>query len=96
MVETIHQLFDLTGKVAIVTGASRGLGQSMAKALAQAGADVVLAARTMARLEELAQSIEQCGRKALPLRCDVGRYEEVQRMVEIAIGTMKKVDILLD
>ena len=92
----IHQLFDLTGKVAIVTGASRGLGQSMAKALADAGADVVLAARTMPRLEELAESIEKSGRRALPLRCDVGRYEEVQKMVQATIGTMKKVDILVN
>jgi len=87
----IHELFTLEGKVAIVTGASKGLGKSMAKALAQAGADVVLVARTMSLLEELAEKVERYGHQ-----CDVSDYHQVQKAIEIAIKKMKKIDILIN
>jgi len=91
-----YKLFSLEGKVAIITGASRGLGHSMAQALAGAGADVVLVARTMKKLEELADKINTWGRKALPIQCDVSDYDQVQKMVETAVGEMGGVDILIN
>jgi len=94
--EQFLNLFSLAGKTAIVTGASKGLGRSMALALAQAGADVVVTARTLSLLEELAKVIEGYGRKALPLGCDVGNYDEVQEMVQIALRKMGKIDILIN
>jgi NADP-dependent 3-hydroxy acid dehydrogenase YdfG len=62
---------DLSGKVAVVTGAGRGIGKSSAIALAEAGADVVLAARTLSQLEETALEIRSKGRRALPIQTDV-------------------------
>jgi NAD(P)-dependent dehydrogenase (short-subunit alcohol dehydrogenase family) len=92
----IHELFALEGKVAIVTGASKGLGRSMAKALAQAGADVVLVARTMSLLDELAEKLMRYGRRVLPIQCDVSDYHQVQKTIEIAIKEMKRIDILIN
>lgn len=92
----ILKSFDLSGKTAIITGASKGLGYAMAKALAQAGADVVLTARTMPLLEELAQEVESYGRKAVSLKCDVGDYDQVQDMIQKAAAEMGKIDILIN
>ena len=64
-------LFDLTGKIALVTGASRGLGKHFALALAAAGADVAITSRTTASLDETAKAITALGRRALPLALDV-------------------------
>ena len=64
-------MFDLTGKVAIVTGASRGLGQTFARALAHAGADLVITSRTLDSLRPFQQEIEALGRRAVPLELDV-------------------------
>ena len=63
--------FDLTGKVAIVTGASRGLGQTFARAVARAGADLVITSRTRASLKPVPEEIESLGRRAVPLELDV-------------------------
>lgn len=92
----LQRLFDLSGKVAIVTGASKGLGRSMAKALAEAGADLVLASRNMPLLEELAKMIEGYGRKAFPIQCDVGDHDDVQKMISAAGLEMKRIDILVN
>jgi len=91
-----YKLFSLEGKVAIVTGASRGLGHSMAEALAGVGADVVLVARTMQKLEELADKINTLGRKALPIQCDISDHNQVQKMVENAVKEMGGIDILIN
>jgi len=91
-----NQLFDLTGKVAIVTGASRGLGQYFARALARAGADLVITSRTLESLAEFQKEIEALGRRALPLELDVRDYDGIQRMAEAAHRHYGKIDILVN
>ncbi len=89
-------LFDLTGKVAIVTGASSGLGASAAKAYAEYGADVALLARRKERIDELAAEITATGRRALAVPCDVGDIASVEAAVETVMKTFGKIDILLN
>jgi gluconate 5-dehydrogenase len=89
-------LFDLTGKVAIVTGASRGLGQYFARALARAGADLVITSRTLESLAEFQKEIEALGRRALPLQLDVRDYDGIQRMAEAAHRYYGQIDILVN
>lgn len=91
-----ENLFDLTGKVAIVTGSSRGLGQYLARALAHAGADVVITSRTLESLEPFKTEIEALGRKALPLALDVRDYDSIQTMVATAYDHYGKIDILVN
>lgn len=89
-------LFDLTGKVAVVTGASSGLGADAARAYAEYGADVALLARRLDRLESLATEIEKTGRRALAVACDVSDEESVKAAVEQVIDHFGKADILLN
>jgi len=89
-------LFDLTGKVAIVTGASSGLGAYAARALAEAGADVALLARRADRVDALAAEITATGRRALPIQCDVSDEEMVKTAVGKVIEAFGKIDILLN
>ncbi|RPJ83473.1 MAG: SDR family oxidoreductase, partial [Acidobacteria bacterium] len=91
-----NSLFDLTGKVAVVTGTSRGLGQYLARALARAGADLVITSRKLPSLADFGSEIEGLGRKALPLELDVQDYASIQRMVEEAIGHYGHIDILVN
>ncbi len=91
-----HPAFDLTGKVAIVTGASRGLGQAMARGLARAGADLAITSRTLESLEAFRKEVEGMGRRALPLTLDVRDYDSIQRMVEAAHEHFGKIDILVN
>ncbi|GIW44384.1 MAG: 2-deoxy-D-gluconate 3-dehydrogenase [Candidatus Binatia bacterium] len=88
--------FDLEGRVALVTGASRGLGRTMALALARAGADLVLAARTKTALQEVAQEIRELGRKALAVTTDVTDEEAVRELVRESIGAFGRIDILVN
>ena len=87
---------DLTGKTAIITGSSRGLGQYFARALARAGADIVITSRTLESLEPVRKEIEAIGRKALPLELDVRNLESIQTMVEKAHEHYGKIDILVN
>jgi NAD(P)-dependent dehydrogenase (short-subunit alcohol dehydrogenase family) len=89
-------LFDLTGKVAIVTGTSRGLGQYMGRALARAGADLVITSRNKDSLSAFKVEIEALGRGAVPLELDVRNYDSIQRMVEAAQQAYGKIDILVN
>jgi len=89
-------IFDLTGKTAIVTGTSRGLGQYFARALAKAGADLVITSRELASLTEFRKEIEALGRKALPVRLDVLSQEDIENMVQTAIKEYGKIDILVN
>src|SRR5882762_3704165 len=88
--------FDLTGKVAIVTGTSRGLGQSFARALAQAGADLVITSREPEALAPFQAEIEALGRRALPLALDVCRLDSIQAMVQSAHSHFGKIDVLVN
>lgn len=89
-------LFELTGKVAFVTGASGGLGADAARAYAEYGADVVLFARRKERLEALAKEIEATGRRALAVDGDVTNEDDVKAAVQKAIDTFGHIDILLN
>jgi NAD(P)-dependent dehydrogenase (short-subunit alcohol dehydrogenase family) len=88
--------FDLTGTVAIVTGTSRGLGQFLARALARAGADLVITSRDPATLKSFQAEIESMGRKALSLALDVRDRDSIQKMVEAAAAHYGKIDILVN
>ncbi|MBN1423017.1 SDR family NAD(P)-dependent oxidoreductase [Candidatus Fermentibacteria bacterium] len=89
-------MFDLTGKTAIVTGASQGLGVSYARGLAKAGCDLVLAARSLDKLEEVANEIRQWGHRALPVKMDVTRVEDIQSAVEKAVSEFGHIDVLVN
>ncbi|HVR28340.1 MAG TPA: glucose 1-dehydrogenase [Thermoanaerobaculia bacterium] len=88
--------FRLDGRTAVITGASSGLGVVMAEALAGAGANVVLAARREERIQELARAIEGAGAKALALRCDVTREDDVDRLVAAALERFGSLDVLVN
>lgn len=88
--------FKLKGNIALVTGASRGLGQGMALALAEAGADVVLVARTKSSLEETAALAEKAGSRALVLSADLSRSGEAERVVNDTVEQFGRIDILLN
>ena len=90
-------LFDLTGKVALVTGGSRGLGREMVLAFAHCGADVVIASRKLESCEELAAQVRvETGRRALPVACHVGEWGQVEQLAEAAYAEFGKVDILVN
>ncbi|MBQ2418381.1 MAG: SDR family oxidoreductase [Alistipes sp.] len=91
------QYFDLTGQVAVVTGASTGLGLQMAKAFANQGANIVLLARRMNLLEQNAAQIsEQYGVEVLPMVCDITDTDSVKRAVDATIARFGRVDILVN
>jgi NAD(P)-dependent dehydrogenase (short-subunit alcohol dehydrogenase family) len=88
--------FDLTGQVALVTGAARGLGNACALALAHAGADVVLGLREAGSAPELVQSIRALGRRVLPLQMDITRRAEIASAVAEAVKQFGRIDILVN
>lgn len=88
--------FRLDGRVAIVTGASSGLGVAFARGLAEAGADVVLAARRVDRLEETAALVREAGRQAVTVETDIADPEQAQRMVDRAVEQLGRVDVLIN
>jgi NAD(P)-dependent dehydrogenase (short-subunit alcohol dehydrogenase family) len=92
----INEQLSLVGKIAIVTGSGRGLGRAMALAMAEAGADLVITARTPAEIESVGKEVEQRGRRAFITPCDVTNTASVENMVAKAIGALGKVDILVN
>lgn len=91
-----HQLFDLAGKVALITGGSRGLGRDMALAFARAGADVVIASRKLEACKATAGEVEALGRRALAYACHVGRWRELDGLVDAAYRHFGHVDVLVN
>jgi NAD(P)-dependent dehydrogenase (short-subunit alcohol dehydrogenase family) len=89
-------LFDLTGKTAIVTGASRGLGRTFANALARAGADVAVTSRDPSHVRDTCAEIEALGRRAIPLALDVRDESSIRRAVDAAHEALGKIDILIN
>jgi NAD(P)-dependent dehydrogenase (short-subunit alcohol dehydrogenase family) len=89
-------LFDLSGRVAIVTGTSRGLGQYMARALAKAGADLVLTSRTRESLQAFEAEVKALGRRVVSLELDVRRQESIERMAAEAEKAFGHLDILVN
>jgi NAD(P)-dependent dehydrogenase (short-subunit alcohol dehydrogenase family) len=89
-------MFQLEGKTAIVTGASRGIGEAIAKGFARAGADLVLVSRNLSALEGVAKEIEGLGRKVIPVSADIGNLEEIQKVIEATLKVFPRIDILLN
>lgn len=96
MDQTLLSLFALTGKVAIVTGASRGLGVSFARGLAKAGCDLAIAARDFDQLRQVAQELETFGHKVFPVRADVSNPRDVERLVSDTLQALGRLDILVN
>jgi NAD(P)-dependent dehydrogenase (short-subunit alcohol dehydrogenase family) len=92
----VKNLFDLSGKVAIVTGGHAGIGHHIAVGLAEMGASVVIAARKLAKCEAAAEEIKRLGVPSLPVACDIGRPEDVQKLVDTTVQTFGTVDILVN
>mgnify|MGYP000051488604 FL=1 len=92
----MNSLFDLTGKVAVVTGASRGLGQGMAIGLAQAGADIIAVASTAENAADTVAKIKALGGKAVALGCQQDDAEQVKQLVTDSIAAFGQVDILVN
>ena len=89
-------LFDLTGQVAIVTGTSRGLGQYFARALARAGADLVLTSRHRETLRDMEAEVKSLGRRSVSLELDVRDYDSIQKMAADALEAFGQVHILVN
>jgi len=96
MEEAMKSLFDLSGCVAIVTGTSRGLGQSFGRALARSGADLVITSRYPETLIEFKEEIEGLGKKVLPIELDVSSQEKINKMINITMEEFGKIDILVN
>ena len=89
-------MFNLNGRVAVISGASSGLGRQMARSFAKQGADLVILARRIERLEELKNELEEFGVKVLPIKCDVTSTEDINNSADAAKETFGKVDILVN
>jgi len=92
----VNTLFDLTGRVAVVTGSSRGLGQYFGRALARAGADLVITSRNIDALSDFKQEVEGLGRRVVPVKMDVLSKPDIDNMVATALDAYGKIDILVN
>ncbi|MFM9904667.1 MAG: glucose 1-dehydrogenase [Pyrinomonadaceae bacterium] len=96
MSKNVKELFDLSGKTAIVTGGSRGIGKEMAEGLAEAGADLMLCARRAEWLDETVKEFEGKGFTVAGTVCDVAKAEDVQKVVDATVAKFGTVDILIN
>jgi NAD(P)-dependent dehydrogenase (short-subunit alcohol dehydrogenase family) len=94
--KSVRELFDLSGRVAIVTGGSMGLGRQMAEALAEMGANLVLCARKKERCVQTAEELQKLGVKTLALGCDVRNPAEIQEVVDATLSQFGRIDILIN
>lgn len=92
---TVLDSFRLDGQVALVTGASTGMGVAMAEAMAEAGADVACAARREQLTEQVAERLRQLGRRAIAIKCDITKEDEVVAMVQRTVAELGRLDILI-
>lgn len=92
----VRELFDLSGKTAIVTGGGSGIGKQMAEALAELGANLVLCARKVERCEQAASEFEQLGVRAIGMGCDVREPDQIQAVVDRTLADFGRIDILLN
>jgi NAD(P)-dependent dehydrogenase (short-subunit alcohol dehydrogenase family) len=92
----VADLFDLTGKVALITGGSRGLGHEMALGFARAGADIAIVSRKLESCQAAAAEVEALGRRAFPLACHVAKWDEIDKAVDTVYGHFGKLDILVN
>jgi len=93
---TLQQAFSLTDKVAIITGAGRGIGAQTAKTYAEAGADIVLAARTKEQLDEVAEVVRGFGRRALVIPCDANDNEALEALVPQTMAEFGRIDVVVN
>ena len=92
----VDPLFDFAGKVALVTGGSRGLGYQMVKALAERGADVIVASRKLENCEAVAEECRALGRQAWAIAAHVGKWDQCDKLIEEAYAAAGKLDILIN
>lgn len=90
------EYFDLSGKIALITGGSRGLGYQMAKAFAERGADIIVASRKLDACEEVAEEIRKLGRKALAVAVNMSFWDQAERLVNTVYREWGRVDILVN
>lgn len=96
MDQSLFSMFDLSGKTALVTGVSRGLGVSFARGLAKAGCDLAIVARNLDPLKTVAKDLEQYGHRVVPVRADICNRQDVEKMVEQTLREFKRIDILVN
>jgi gluconate 5-dehydrogenase len=92
----VRDLFDLTGRTALVTGGGRGIGRHIAVGLAEAGADVFVASRKLANCEEAVRAIEQAGRRGVALAADLGRADEVHALADRVLAATPRLHVLVN
>jgi NAD(P)-dependent dehydrogenase (short-subunit alcohol dehydrogenase family) len=93
---TINELFSLKGKVAIVTGGGRGIGKYIATGLAEVGANIVIGSRKLENCEQVAKALEKMGVRTLAVRCDMGKIEDIDNLVEATMRVMGGINILVN
>lgn len=96
MTTTIDPLFDLTGKVALITGGSRGLGLEMVRGFAAHGADVIIASRKLDNCEKAAEEVRAMGRRALAVSTHAAKWDEIDKLIEVSYAEFGRIDILVN
>ncbi len=92
----VHEMFDLSGKVSIVTGGGRGIGRFIATGLAEAGSNVVLASRKLDNCEQACRELAEKGVKTLAVKCDMASQEDLENLVDVTLKEMGSIDVLVN